>query len=74
MAWGARASQAVARNGRRDYLARRRRTAACPHRAFHVSAARRATRARLAALAAHGRGRDRALERRLGELVPAATR
>ena len=73
MRHGARASKAVARNGRRDYPARRRRTARA-HTAFCVSAARPATQARLAALVAHGRGRDGALERRLGELVPAATR
>ena len=44
------------------------------HTAFCGTAARPATQARGAALAAHGRGRDRALVRRLGELVPAATR
>ncbi len=40
--------------------------------AFFASSVRPATQARLAALAAHGLGRDTELERRLGELVPLA--
>jgi enoyl-CoA hydratase/carnithine racemase len=40
--------------------------------AFFASAGRPATRARTAALAAHGLGRDSELERRLGELVTLA--
>ena len=41
--------------------------------AFFASSARPSTQARLAALASHGLGSDGELERRLGELVPAAT-
>jgi enoyl-CoA hydratase/carnithine racemase len=41
--------------------------------AFFASSARPSTHARLAALAARGLGSDSELERRLGELVPAAT-
>jgi enoyl-CoA hydratase/carnithine racemase len=41
--------------------------------AFFASSARPATQARLAALVAHGLGRDSELERRLGELVPQLT-
>jgi enoyl-CoA hydratase/carnithine racemase len=41
--------------------------------AFFASAARPATQARLATLAAHGLGSDGELERRLGELVTLAT-
>jgi enoyl-CoA hydratase/carnithine racemase len=41
--------------------------------AFFASAARPATQARFAALAAHGLGTDSELERRLGELVTLAT-
>jgi hypothetical protein len=44
-----------------------------PTWAFFASTARPATQARLAALAAHGLGRDSELERRLGELVSLAT-
>ena len=42
--------------------------------AFFASAARPATQARLAALVSHGLGRDSELERRLGELVPTASK
>jgi enoyl-CoA hydratase/carnithine racemase len=42
--------------------------------AFFASAGRPATQARLAALATQGLGHDSELERRLGELVPLATR
>jgi enoyl-CoA hydratase/carnithine racemase len=41
--------------------------------AFFASAARPATQARMATLAAHGLGSDGELERRLGELVPLAS-
>jgi len=42
--------------------------------AFFASATRPATQARLAALVSHGLGHDSELERRLGELVPSASK